>query len=124
MSELEIADYSDYEVFAREWQAPGGGDDDTAVRLRWQLLGQLAADELLVQLPEWLAEEKIGFVDGATPTEFIGRLDRETEQAIRFVESAAAPPLLKRAHRIHKLEEGIAGALGDDDRQAWLTDRL
>lgn len=35
-------------------------EDET--RLRWQLLGQLNDDELFIQIPEWLADEKLGFL--------------------------------------------------------------
>lgn len=123
MPELEIAEYNEYNTFARDWGACDDGDD-AEIRLTWQLLGQLDDTELLIQLPEWLAEEKIGFVDGATPTEFVGRIDRETDKAILFGESAAAPPLKKRAHRIHELEESLDQEFSDDDRREWLVERL
>lgn len=124
MPDLEIIEYSDYKIFAREWQGDGKGSDDTETRLRWQLLCQLEEDKLLIQLPEWLAEEKVGYVDGGTPTEFVGRIDRESEKAIRFADSAAAPPLMQLAHRIYKLEGGLEKATGDESRHDWLEDRL
>lgn len=116
-----ITEYTDSDTFAREWQ----GDNEADTRMVWQLLGELKADELLIRLPEWLAEAKVDFVDGATPTMFIGRIDRETDKAIRVVDSAAARPLMKLAHRIHHLEAGIqkVGA-SDEDRREWLERRL
>lgn len=124
MPDLEITEYSDYETFAQEWQSDGNESDDTEVRLRWQLLGQLDDDELLIQIPEWLAEEKTGYIDGQTPTEFIGRINRKSEKAILFADSTAAPPLMQLAHRIHKLKEGLENAASDESRHDWLTDRL
>lgn len=115
MADLSITEYTTYEGFARAWE---GSETDT--RMVWQLLGQLDADEVLVQLPEWLAEEKVGYVDGATPTAFVGRIERETEKAIVLADSAAAGPLMKLAHRIHQLEQGTE----TDDRDEWLEDRL
>lgn len=124
MSDLKITDYRDYETFARAWQRDTGTGNETEIRLRWQLLGQLKNDELLIHLPEWLADENTGFIDGATPTEFVGRIDRETEQAILFADSAAAPKLAQLAHRIHSLEDGLENAAGDEARHDWLQDRL
>ena len=115
MADLTVMECATYEEFAQAWD---GADSDT--RMLWQLLGQLDPDEVLVQLPEWLAEEKVGYVDGATPTAFVGRIERETEKAILFGDSAAAGPLMKLAHRIHQLEQGTEA----DDRDEWLVDRL
>lgn len=114
MPDLEITDYCDYETFARVWQRDTGADTESEPRLRWQLLGQLDDDELLIHIPEWLADENTGFIDGATPIEFVGRIDRETAQAIHFADSAAAPQLAQLAHRIHSLENGLENAAGDD----------
>jgi len=104
-----------YEEFATEW---GSDNDDT--RLLWQLLGQLDEDEVLVQIPEWLAEEKVGYIDGAPPTEVVGRIERETARAILLDEPVGARPLMKLAHRIHELEQNE----DDPDRNDWLEDRL
>lgn len=114
MGSLEIIDVSTYEEFSQEWVA-----DDDSTRLLWQLLGQLDDDQVLVKMPKWLAEEKAGFVDGAPPTEVIGRIERETGKAILLADSAAARPLMKVAHRIHELEQD-EGA----DRNEWLDERL
>ena len=115
MTGLQIEEHATYEAFASDWQA-----SNTDTRLLWQLLGQLEDTELLVEIPEWLAEEKVGFVDGATPTLFIGHIERETENAILFADSAAARPLMKLAHRIHELEQNES----DPDRNEWLDRRL
>lgn len=114
MADLNVAEYATYDEFAQEWDGPV-----SETKMRWQLLGQLEDDEHLIEIPEWLAQEKIGFVDGATPTEFVGRIERETEKAIQFADSASARPLMKLAHRIHQLEQGEPSE--DDD---WLAKRL
>ena len=134
-----ITHYSDYDSFVREWHAAELNDHEVDLqhardrglitedetRMLWQLLGELSKDELLIRIPEWLAEEKVGFVDGATPTIFVGRIDRETAKAIRFIDSASARPLMKLAHRIYHFEEGIENVGdSDDDRQKWLERRL
>lgn len=119
MSNL-ITEHSEYDAFSREW--PGNTEQDT--RMFWQLLGELAEDEVLIRIPQWLAEEKVSFVDGATPTEFVGRIERETEKAILFGDSASARPLAKLAHRIHHFEQGLENVEDDEDRRAWLERRL
>ena len=115
MADFTITECATYEEFTRAWD---GSESDT--RMLWQLLDQLDPDEVLVQLPEWLAEEKVGYVDGATPTAFVGRIERETEKAILFGDSADARSLMKLAHRMHQLEEGNATG----DSQEWLDERL
>jgi len=134
MTEFTIEEYATYEAFAQEWHAETLDDHGVSLaearkrglitedetRMRWQLLGQLDDGELLIQLPEWLAEDKVGFTDGAIPTEFVGRIKRETEQAIQFVDAAAAQSLLKLAHRIHQLEQ----ATEEGDTDEWITSRL
>lgn len=141
MVTLEIREFETYDDFAREWhretldtqavsleQARAQdliAEDET--RLRWQLLGQLDADELLIELPEWLADQNVGFVEGAVPTEFVGQIDRETEKAILFTESAAARSLLKLAHRLHQLDASLdtvdEKTDADGERREWLTNR-
>ncbi|MEF8772248.1 hypothetical protein [Halodesulfurarchaeum sp.] len=96
------------------------GSDNTDTRQLWQLLGQLDDDEMLVQIPEWLAKEKVGFVDGAPPTKVAGRIERKTEEAIHLGDTGAARPLMKLAHLIHQLEQNE----DDPDRYDWLDDRL
>ena len=114
-------EYTDYGNFARAWS----DTDDDETRMLWQLLGELDRDEVLIHIPPWLAEAKIEFVDGATPTTFVGRIDRQTDEAIRFVESASARPLAKLTHRIPNLEAGIERVgNSDEDRREWLEDRL
>lgn len=113
MTNLDVQAVATHEEFTKEW-----GDGDT--RLLWQLLGQLGDNEVLLRIPEWLAEEKAGFVEGAPPTVVVGRIERETEKAILLDNSSAARPLMKLAHRIHELEQNE----GDSDRNEWLDDRL
>lgn len=112
---LDITEYATYDDFAQAWD---GSDKDT--RMLWQLLGQLDEGEVLIEIPEWLAEEKVGFVDGAIPTVFVGRVEEETEKAIRLTESAAARSVKKLAHRIHQLEQNE----DDPDRNEWLNRQL
>ncbi len=120
MDEL-ITEYAAYETFVSDWE----DSTENETRMLWQLLGELEADEVLIRLPKWLAEENIGFVDGATPTLFVGRLDRETEKAIRLVDSVAAEPLMKHAHRIHHIEDGLETIdHTDTHRREWLEERL
>lgn len=114
MADFEIREVRTFEEFTRLWER-----NETDARLYWQLLGQLNADEVLVELPEWLVEEKVGFVDGATPRAFFGRIEDETQKAIRLADSAAAKPLLKTAHSIHRLEQEEG-----TDRNEWLDRRL
>lgn len=114
-TDLVITEFATYDEFAREWDG-----SETDIRMLWQLLGQLDEAEVLIEIPEWLAEEKVGFVDGATPTAFVGRVEAETEKAIRLTEAAAARSVMKLAHRIHQLEQNE----DDPERNEWLTRQL
>lgn len=131
-----ITQYREYDAFARAWHAAEldrdgvtleearnrGQLDEDETRMVWQLLGRLDPGELLVELPEWLADEKVEFVDGATPTAFVGRIEQETEKAVLLAESAAAGPLMKLAHEIHHLDDGLVKVDDDDeDRRDWLA---
>lgn len=120
MSEIDIVEFSDYGAFDREWAHHHEG----TATLVWQLLGELSDDELLVKLPEWLAEEKVGYTCGGTPTEFVGRIEEETEKAVRFANATAARPLGQLAHRIGALEDGRDSVGMDHDRRDWLERRL
>ena len=134
MADFEIQEVDDYDDFVQEWYAEKldvpldearnrSLINEDKTRLLWQLLGQLENDEFLIQIPQWLADQKVGFVEGRTPTEFVGRIDRETEKAILFADSASARSLTKLAHRIHQLETSIEHT-NDDDRQEWMENRL
>lgn len=120
MAEIDIDEFSDYGTVAREW----AHHDEGTATLVWQLLDELSDDELLVKLPEWLAEEKVGYTSGGTPTEFVGRIEEETEKTIRFANASAAWPLGQVAHRISALEDGRDTVGLDDDRRDWLERRL
>lgn len=133
-----ITEYADYDSFARAWHSDTLADYDVSLegardrgllneqktRQLWQLLGLLGTDELVVQLPDWLADEKVGVTDRATPTMFVGRISRETEDAILFKDSAAARPLMGLAHTIHSLERGIENTGADTDRHERSENRL
>lgn len=106
MTGFDIQEFEDYDDFVRTWHVEEldipldeardqGLINGNETRLLWQLLGQLDDDELLIQIPDWLADEKVGFIDGSTPTEFVGRIDSETGKTILFVDSAAARSLTK-----------------------------
>lgn len=113
MPDLDVREVATYEDFEQEWE-----EGDT--RLLWQLLGQLDDEEVLLRIPDWLAEEKAGFVQGSPPTEVVGRIERETEKAILLDDTAGAQSLMKLAHQIHELEQNE----DDPDRNDWLDDRL
>jgi hypothetical protein len=133
-----ITEYADYDSFARAWHSDTLADYDVSLeearkrgllneqktRQLWQLLGLLGTDGLVIQLPDWLAGEKVGVTDRATPTMFVGRISRETEDAILFKESAAAQPLMGLAHTIHSLEKGLENTETDTDRHERSEKRL
>lgn len=129
MASLSIYEYTSYESFTADTARHGIAETDLA--LVWVLIEQLEPGEVFIRLPRWLAEEKVGYTDGGTPTEFVGRIDRTTEKALLFVNSAAARPLMKRAHRIDHLEEGLENSTvdslsipDDEERRAWLERKL
>lgn len=130
MVSFEIQEVENYDDFVRTWQRDALTKQSVSLeeardrdlinedktQLLWQLLGQLDPEELLIQIPNWLAEQKVGFVDGSPPTEFIGRIDRATEKAILFTDSASARSVMKLAHRIHQLENSLEHTDNDDRR--------
>lgn len=138
MPTLDIHTFETYDGFAAEWHVETLADTDISLeeardrgllneqgtRQLWQLLGLLEANELVIQLPEWLASEKVGSAERTTPTLFVGRLARETGKAVLFENSAAAQPLISLAHRIHSLEDGLANTAEDDARRCGLESRL
>jgi len=133
-----ITDYAEYESFARRWHAETLDDhsvsleearkrgllNEQGTRHLWQLLGFLGEEDLFVQIPEWLAKEKLSDTDGKIPTTFVGRVTRETEDAILFENSASARPLMEVAHGIHSLERGLENTASDDDPREELVTRL
>ena len=133
-----ITEYANYDAFVREWHSETLTDDDVSLeeardrgllneqksRQLWQLLGLLDTDELLIQLPEWLADEKGGSTDRTTPTMFVGTLTRETEDAILFENSAASRSLMRLAHKIHSLENGIENIGTETDHHERLAKQL
>lgn len=137
MVSFEIQEVKNYDDFVRTWQRDALTEQSISLeeardrdlitedetQLLWQLLGQLDSEELLIQIPQWLAEQKVGFVDGSPPTEFIGRIDRETKKAILFADSALTRSVMKLAHRIHQLENSLEH-IDDDDRRDWMVNRL
>lgn len=116
MTDFNISSVASFEEFTQVWSEA----NDDIMQLLWQLLGQIDEEETLVQIPEWLAEEKVGYVEGAAPTEVVGRIERETEKAILLDDATAAKPLMKLAHRIHELEQNE----DESDRRDWLDNRL
>jgi len=138
MPALELRTFDTYADFAREWHATTLSERDISLedarkrgllneqgtRQLWQLLYLLGDEELVIQLPEWVAEEKTGTTDRTTPTTFVGRVSRETNEAILLEDSAAARPLMSLAHRIHSLEAGLSNTGDDDDRRGGLESRL
>jgi hypothetical protein len=115
MSLLTVDIYADFAEFRREYPAA-----ETDARMLWDLLGQISTDELMIKLPEWLAEKKVGYVDGSVPTEFVGKIEEETDEAIKFTDASAARPLMKLAHRIDRLEQNE----NEHDQDDWSQRRL
>ena len=114
MPDFAIQTYTTYEAFAADWAVP-----DKETRMTWQLLEQIDDDEVLVELPQWLADENVGYTQGSVPTTFVGRIATESDEAIQLADSAAARSIRKPAHRISQLEQS------DSDKQDdWLDDRL
>ncbi|WP_254274511.1 myeloid leukemia factor [Haloarcula marina] len=130
--------YADYDSFARRWHSEtldARGVSLEAARERglineqdthrlWQLLGLLNEDDVFIQLPEWLVDEKTGDVRENPATTFVGYISRETEDAILFKDSAPGRRLMQVAHKIHSLEHGIETTAVDSDRRKRLNDKL
>ncbi|MDQ2056328.1 hypothetical protein [Halobellus sp. H-GB7] len=133
-----ITEYAEYDEFAREYHSGTLADydvsldearrrgllDEQRTQKLWQLLGLLDSEELLIQLPEWLAEKKVESTNRTPPTMFVGYISNQTEEAVLFESSAAARPLMERAHRIHSLERGIRHTEDGTDRHGRLVERL
>ena len=114
MPDFAIEIYATYEDFAEDWPAP-----EKETRMTWHLLDQIDDDELLVEIPQWLADENVGYTQGAVPTAFVGRITTESDKAIQLTDSAAASSIRKLAHRISRLEQNDS-----NDQKDWLNDRL
>lgn len=133
-----IRTYADYDVFAREWHAETLEAHDVTIevarqrgllneqdtRRLWQLLGLLDEDEVFIQLPEWLVEEKTDDVRGRIATTFVGQISRETEDAVLFEDSSPGRRLMAIAHKIHTLEHGVENTVVDGDRHKQLNEEL
>jgi hypothetical protein len=129
MESLTIHEYATYEAFTEAHSQHGVSE--TEQPLVWALLTELRPEEVFLRLPRWLADEKVGYTDGGTPTTFVGQIDRSTDKAIHVIDSAAARPLMKRAHRIQQLEASLTdgsspdhAAPADDQQRAWLERKL
>lgn len=114
MAALDIETYTSYEAFATDWD---GSAKET--RMTWQLLDQIDDDEVVIELPQWLADENVGYTQGAVPTAFVGQITAESEEAIHLADSAAVKSLRKLAHRISQLEQSDSSEQDD-----WVADRL
>ena len=133
-----IRTYTDYDSLAREWHSETLRDRDVTLeaarerdllneqntRQLWQLLGLLDEDDVFIQLPEWLVEEKTDDVRGSLATTFVGYISRKTEDAVLFKGSSPSHRLMRIAHRIHTLEHGIENTAADGDRRKQLNDNL
>ena len=130
--------YTDYDSFAREWHSDTlsardvnlevarerGLLNEQDTRRLWQLLGLVGEEKVFIQLPEWLVEEKTDDLQGRLATTFVGRISRETDDAILFEDSSPGRRLMQIAHKIHSLEHGVENTAVDSDRRARLTDKL
>lgn len=114
MAALNIKTYTSYEAFAAAWS---GSQKET--RMTWQLLDQIENDEVLVEIPQWLADEHVGYTQGSAPTAFVGWIETESTDAVQLADSAAAKSLRKLAHRISQLEQS-----DNTESKEWLDDRL
>jgi len=114
MLELGIQTYTAYDEFAADWPAP-----DKETQMTWQLLEQIDDNEVLVELPQQLADESVGYTQGSVPTVFVGQIAAESDEAIQLADSAAARSIRKLAHRISQLEQNDS-----DEQDDWLDDRL
>ena len=74
---------------------------------------------MLVELPQWLADQNVGYTQGSVPTAFVGQIAAESDEAIQLADSAAARSIRKLAHRISQLEQSDS-----DEQDDWLDDRL
>lgn len=133
-----IRTYADYDSFAREWHSETLSDRDVTLeaarerglineqdtRHLWQLLGLLDEDEVFIQLPEWLVEEKTDDVRGRLATTFVGYISRETEDAVLFEDSSSGRRLMQIALKIHSLENGVENTAVNSDRRKRLNDKL
>ncbi|RBI60615.1 hypothetical protein DMJ13_16645 [halophilic archaeon] len=133
-----IRTYADYDSFAREWHSETLRDRDVTLeaarerdlineqdtRQLWQLLGLLDEDDVFIQLPEWLVEEKTDDVRGSLAITFVGYISRETEDAVLFKDSSPGRRLMQIAHKIHSLENGVENTAVDSDRRKQLNDKL
>ena len=118
--ELPIQTYAIYEDFAQEHSDQF---TDTDLPQVWALLCELDADQLFIRIPRWLADQKIGFFDGGTPTDFIGQIDRETDKAVLFTDSMSAQSLFRQAHLIQHMEQRLT-ELSDADQRSRVESRL
>ncbi|WP_433632179.1 hypothetical protein [Halomicrococcus sp. NG-SE-24] len=133
-----IRTYADYDSFAREWHSETLSNRDVTLeaarerdlineqdtRQLWQLLGLLDEDDVFIQLPEWLVEEKTDDVRGSLAITFVGYISRETEDAVLFKDSSPGRRLMQIAHKIHSLENGVENTAVDSDRRKRLNDKL
>ena len=114
MPDFAIQTYTAYEAFAADWAAP-----DKETRMTWQILDQIDEDEVVIELPQWLADQNVGYTQGSVPTAFVGRIATESDEAIQLADSTAAQSIRKLAHRISQLEQSDL-----DEQDEWLDDRL
>ena len=93
-------------------------------RQLWRSLGLLDADDVFIQFPEWLVEEKTDDVRGSLATTFVGYISRETEDAVLSKDSSPGRRLMQIAHKIHSLENGVENTAVDSDRRNRLNNEL
>lgn len=77
MASLTFHEYSTYEAFTEAHSQHGVAETDQP--LVWALLTELDPEAVFIRLPRWLADEKVGYTDGGTPTTFVGRGLRATD---------------------------------------------
>lgn len=108
---VDVTEISEFDDFA------DGREEDTdeiETRLLWHLLGQLDPCEVLFRLSD-------SYTDlGGDSNTFIGVVDDETEDSIRFTEVTPALKIAEHAYHIHTLGTEATQL----DRAGWIDKRL
>lgn len=109
------------ERISEEVEKQLGGDVSTEIQ---EVVEELEVNDEIVTLPEPTADGRVEpllvLISRELPTKVVGRIERETEKTILLVDTVAARPLKKLAHRIHELEQNE----NDPERNDWLAGLL
>lgn len=107
----DVTEISEYDDFADGWMEDTG---EIETRLLWHLLRQLEQGEVLFRLSD-------SYTDlGGDSNTFIGLVDDETEDGIRFTDVTPALKIAEHAYHIHTLGTEATQL----DRAGWIDERL